>query len=327
MIYYVPIGVLTATSIILLLLLYRMSKYRRALERELSSIRARSPELEIEKIKSEAMLEAERLKREALQEIQNLKDLEIKRLDEELSQKRFVNDAEIKQKEETIANILESYKKSGFEVIQNALDSAKVAAIEEHREFKISLQEELLSTRVQIELEKSNLDQFRRNQLAITDALRRKALEDDQFNIQLAHADRLEVEDLQTIATKYPRIRQILLKATYDIYYAPEVKKLVSRIVGAGRVSGIYRITCKVDGRLYIGKSVHIADRWVTHFKRACGVETETTNLLYPAMRKIGVENFSFEIIERDIPEDRLSEREKYWQQFYDAKTHGFSVR
>ena len=102
---------------------------------------------------------------------------------------------------------------------------------------------------------------------------------------------------------------------------------MIARVVGKEKISGIYRITSRKDGRIYIGKSVDIASRWVSHFKRAAGVENETTNLLYPAMREEGLDQFSFEIIEQVAAEINLGDREKYWQEFYDAKSHGFSVR
>lgn len=315
MIYNVIITVLTATSIFLLILFIRLKNRLKALERELSSGLEHPPENIKDNTEELALL-----KEKALREIEEQKRIEMERLQQELRLKRVENDEEISKKQQLIDKIVEEYKNSKFESIDQTAETIKIEVLDQ-------IWKEIVETQTFAKQELQNLDQLRRNQLAITDALRRKALEDNAYNIQLNQADRLEVEDLQTIAIKYPRVRQIILKATYDIYYAPEVKKLVSRVVGDGRVSGIYRITCKVDGRLYIGKSVDIRDRWTTHFKRACGVESETTNLLYPAMRKFGIENFSFEIIESGIPEDRLGEREKYWQQFYDAKTHGFSVR
>ena len=44
-------------------------------------------------------------------------------------------------------------------------------------------------------------------------------------------------------------------------------------------------------------------------------------------MRQEGLDQFSFEIIEKVEDDTKLGEREKYWQEFYDAKSHGFSVR
>jgi hypothetical protein len=41
-----------------------------------------------------------------------------------------------------------------------------------------------------------------------------------------------------------------------------------------------------------------LIERWRQHIKRGIGAETPTRNKLYPAMLAIGVENFTFEVIE-----------------------------
>ena len=50
----------------------------------------------------------------------------------------------------------------------------------------------------------------------------------------IVDADRMEIEDSfpGSGKYKYPRIRPVILKAIYEIYYAPEVKKLIARVVG-----------------------------------------------------------------------------------------------
>ena len=314
----VIINILPATSIILLLLfiIFLQFRSRRALERELSLSANRPPGEDITLIKEQA-----------LREIEELKKLELERLEIEMSSKRRENDEEIIKKQKLIDNLLEDYKKSKSETIAAELKQQQLnnqttldKQMEESNLILLDYQEHILFTEAQIET-------LRRTQESITDSLSRKALESEQFNLNISDSDALEIEDLRAVASRYGRIRPIILKAVYEIYYAPEVKKLVNRVIGNERVSGIYRITCKVDGRVYIGKSVDIRERWITHFKRAAGIESETQNLLYPAMRAIGLEQFSFEVIERDVPESMLTTREKYWQSFYDAKGHGFSVR
>lgn len=297
--------VLQATSI-LLAIIFAISywKSRKALERELSSYRdkppdAAEPEIEVPP-QPVPTIDIEQEKRQVEWIIEEYKQIKLELTLKELQ--------EMKEREMNIWKL------------QVAALETKIAQSEEQH------QQELLNQKVEIEKYKSILLQMRSSQISATEALRRMAIEQNQYNLQLDDTDRLEIADLQTIASRYPRIRPVLLKAIYEIYYAPEVKQLISRVVGDGKVSGIYRITSKLDGRIYIGKSVDIRNRWVSHFKRAAGVETETNNLLYPAMRKQGIENFSFEVIER-VEEEKLSEREKYWQEFYDAKTHGFSVR
>jgi group I intron endonuclease len=76
----------------------------------------------------------------------------------------------------------------------------------------------------------------------------------------------------------------------------------------------------------YVGQAANIADRWKQHIKRGIGAEPLTRNKLYPAMLSIGVENFSFEIIE-ECDRSKLNELEDYWQDFYKAKEFGYSIK
>ena len=48
----------------------------------------------------------------------------------------------------------------------------------------------------------------------------------------------------------------------------------------------------------YVGQAANLAERWKQHIKRGLGADPITKNKLYPAMKAIGVENFSFEVIE-----------------------------
>jgi hypothetical protein len=71
---------------------------------------------------------------------------------------------------------------------------------------------------------------------------------------------------------------------------------------------------------------VDIAERWKQHIKRGIGAEAPTRNKLYPAMLAIGVENFTFEIIE-ECDRSLLNEREQYWQNCLKAKEYGYSIK
>ena len=51
-----------------------------------------------------------------------------------------------------------------------------------------------------------------------------------------------------------------------------------------------------------------------------------TRNKLYPAMAEYGVENFSFEIIEK-CSRDKLNEKEDFWQDYFKAKEFGYSIK
>ena len=76
----------------------------------------------------------------------------------------------------------------------------------------------------------------------------------------------------------------------------------------------------------YVGQSVNLSDRWKQHIKRGIGADTPTKNKLYPALEAFGVENFSFEVIEK-CPKDKLDDREKFWTQYFHAQDFGYSIR
>lgn len=76
------------------------------------------------------------------------------------------------------------------------------------------------------------------------------------------------------------------------------------------KVCGIYQIKNEINGKIYIGKSVDIFSRWQRHKDNAKDIKEKS--YLYLAMRKYGIENFSFSIIE-ELPKDKLNERECFW--------------
>lgn len=78
------------------------------------------------------------------------------------------------------------------------------------------------------------------------------------------------------------------------------------------KISGIYKITNQVNGKVYVGQSIDIRRRWSEERSRARNSETKEISAIYAAMNKYGVENFTFEVIEECMPE-MLSVREQYW--------------
>ena len=83
---------------------------------------------------------------------------------------------------------------------------------------------------------------------------------------------------------------------------------------------GIYKITNNINGHCYIGQSSQIEKRWKNH-KIASNNQNDSSYEypLYKAMRKYGIENFTFEIIEECLIEE-LDEREIYWIKYYNPE-------
>lgn len=87
----------------------------------------------------------------------------------------------------------------------------------------------------------------------------------------------------------------------------------------------IYRIENRLNGKVYIGKTLFdVKKRWSEHC-RDCRKDNIKNRPLYAAMRKYGVENFEVTIVEECSDKD-LSEKEKYWIQYYDSYKNGYNA-
>lgn len=75
---------------------------------------------------------------------------------------------------------------------------------------------------------------------------------------------------------------------------------------------GIYKIENLINGKVYIGQSVHIERRWQEHCMDSA------QSIISDAIKKYGVENFSFEVL-KECPIEELDELEKAYIKEYDS--------
>lgn len=90
-------------------------------------------------------------------------------------------------------------------------------------------------------------------------------------------------------------------------------------------MTGIYKITNLLNGFIYIGQSINIYNRWNQHRNRSFNSNAKDYNTpLYQDIRKYGLENFEFKIIEECLKED-LDDKEQYWIEYYDSFFNGYN--
>jgi group I intron endonuclease len=75
--------------------------------------------------------------------------------------------------------------------------------------------------------------------------------------------------------------------------------------------SGVYRITCIITGKFYIGSSVNLRDRWYEHSSQLRR-NTHHSITLQRAFNKHGKDAFVFEVLEL-VLFPFLLEREQHW--------------
>lgn len=86
----------------------------------------------------------------------------------------------------------------------------------------------------------------------------------------------------------------------------------------------IYKITNKINKKVYIGKTEgEPIQRWHQHLYSA---KNAIDFAIYRAMNKYGIENFSFEVIEDNIFENDINEKEKYYISYYNSYNNGYNM-
>lgn len=255
----------------------------------------------------------------------------------------------IEHKIQTLNDLYEHKKKTVSESLKDVYDAYKISAEEN---LNRSLEEAALNyQKAQEEYQKEYLTTLEETQKSFTDLIinRQEELEEvvkklneakesyqalikvsdnkyniEDFTLQISPEDLVEIEKLREVIP-YLRDPEALNKVIWAVYYQKPYQDLIVRLFGAKKhVCGIYKITYLKDGLIYIGQSVDIQRRFSEHIKRGLGAEPSTKNKLYVFMKKVGVENFSFELLE-EVPKEELNKKEKYWIDFYQSDIYGLN--
>lgn len=246
------------------------------------------------------------LENEAKQSGEIFKTQQLRIAEEEIEKAKTELQAEYEAAKENAKNIyLETLSDMVEEITQQYGTKAK-----ELKDVLIKLAEAQSKAKAAIEVNKrAELDRIKK----------------DFYRLQLSEEDVDEIKRLREVEP-FLRDKEPLNKVIYKCYYEKPYTDLIGRVFGARKPSGIYKITNLNNGKCYVGQATNIPDRWKQHIKRGVGAEPVTQNKLYPAMKQEGVENFMFEVIE-ECKGSELTPREKYWTDFYQAQTYGYTVR
>lgn len=223
---------------------------------------------------------------------------------------------------------IEKAKKELFSDYEKAKEDAKQTYLETLSDMVTNVMSEYGIKSKELEEVLVKLEEAHAKADAAVKANKRAEMEKQQkdfYRIQLSPEDLEEIKRLREVE-QYLRQKEPLNKVIYKCYYEKPLTSMIGRVLGNRKITGIYKITNLDNGMCYVGQSVDVADRWRQHVKRGVGAEPVTQNKLYPAMKSIGVENFMFELIE-ECKGNELTPREKYWTDFYQAQTYGYTVK
>lgn len=90
-------------------------------------------------------------------------------------------------------------------------------------------------------------------------------------------------------------------------------------------MKAIYKITNIINKKFYIGKSQNALNRMVTHFSQLQR-NNHFSIQLQSDFNKYGIENFTFQILEKVKVDENLNDRENYWIQITHASKNGYNI-
>ena len=234
-----------------------------------------------------------------------------------------------RQKLEEQFTELRKQKSENLELqLAKEMNDRRTQAENEHSAYLANIKNQQEAAEVELAKIKTEVGNFQAKQETINqEILRRRELEErsDFYRVCLSEEAIADINLLQEVRKNLKK-PEILDKLIYDNYVAKAVLEMIKRVLQNSTCSGIYKITCQETKEVYIGKSTDIKNRWQQHCKTAFNCGTIASSLLHRKMQQYGIENFTFELLEV-VPKDQLSEREKFYINFYQTKEVGLNER
>lgn len=246
----------------------------------------------------------------------------------EIQEKRTQAEFELKileEKKEHISEVLNTYydseKQRIEDKIQNVISNCAAEMMQQVVVKANECEQEILKFQ-------TTLESYQKRQAAVNEAIMRERQLQEQSEFYTINLSQSEIDDLLMIKELSPRFnnRELLNKIIYESYVKRPLQEMIKRVLCGRSPSGIYKITRKSTGEIYIGRAVSVDKRWTEHVKMAFSIGSIAHSTLHTLMEKEGVWNFTFELLE-EVPKEQLNEREKYYVDFYDSKNFGLNQR
>lgn len=95
-------------------------------------------------------------------------------------------------------------------------------------------------------------------------------------------------------------------------------------------IGKVYIIKNYINNKVYIGQTkTSLKSRWKNHLSNARNINHPDNKvmIIYDAMRKHGIENFFIELLEDNIPLEKLDEKETFWIHYYNSvRPNGYNI-
>ena len=257
-----------------------------------------------------------------------------KALDDKIKQQNNELLKEVRQKEEQLQKLDKEYKEKVEYVSQFKSEAesqyrewiAKYKEDFDRYKYSKSVEKEVIDR--EVDTLNKDLESLKSQKQSTIEALRREQEVEEnpaKYNLPLQDDEIHDIEYLNQIRPKM-RFPQVIGKVIWSSFVQKKMNNFLTNILGTEKVCGIYKITDQLTKEAYIGQSVDVHTRFTDHIK--CGVgalPVSSSHLLYAAMRRDGIENFSFELLE-SCEKEKLNEKERYYISLYQTDTCGLNI-
>lgn len=260
------------------------------------------------------------------------KEEELLKVENDIKSKSEFNTTVHRMREQELDRLIEEEKEHKLALVdlevQDWAASAQEVARDNYNQLLVDQEREIQTKKEQVKYLIAQLaEQQSKIEAVNREILRSRAIEEKNefYSIQISDPVKKDIEILNEIRPKLSSL-EIFNKFIYDNYIGKPTKEMIQRVLAGKNPSGIYKVTNMKTHESYIGKSVKIADRWQNHVKAASGLGGVAESQFQRALKKYGVDQFTWEVIE-EVNKDDLTNREKYWIQFYRTKEYGYNQR
>lgn len=266
-----------------------------------------------EKIKTQRIFENEqKILRAQINSLTEKRDLIVQHEQEMINEKlNYYKHKAVEQIEENLEKFYSTKEQDFLDSLEHFLNTSTEARAHAKKELQDILNE---------------IEDFRKRREVINEAIVREKLIQEQQNFYKLLLTECDIQDIEILETIRPKLsnKEALSKLIYDVFYKKPLNELTKRLTQNNKISGIYKITYLVTNEAYIGRSVDCGNRWKEHLLSSLGIGTIAHSSFHNRLARDGAWNYSWEILET-VPKDKLSEREKYWIDFYETNKFGLN--
>lgn len=197
-------------------------------------------------------------------------------------------------------------------------------------EFSEGLKQNLKDTQEALDLRlkglKDEVQTYENRRKEIIEAQRRELELKEQQDFHRIKLSDAAIDDIKYIRSILGRVnkREIIAKVIWEAYLQVPTKEMINRVIGANKVTGVYRIADISTGECYIGQGTDVARRLTEHVKGTLGIQSIADQRIHHVMAEKGLENWTFELLS-ECSKEELNSFEKYYINFYKSNEFGWN--